>query len=93
MSASCKCTTADCVDLYHQVGRPLQACGTCGPEEYCSLSTGQPGCERCTVCPAGFFMVAECTVHADRICQASTETFLPPTKPCPNPNPSSVVAL
>ncbi|CAL8280962.1 unnamed protein product [Lota lota] len=56
-----------------QVGRPLQACGTCGPEEYCNLSTGQPGCERCTVCPAGFFMVAECTVHADRICQDRDE--------------------
>ncbi|XP_056453215.1 uncharacterized protein si:ch211-252f13.5 [Gadus chalcogrammus] len=56
-----------------QVGRPLQACGTCGPEEHCSLSTGHPGCERCTVCPAGFFMVAECTVHADRICQDRDE--------------------
>ncbi|KAG7262430.1 hypothetical protein CRUP_001873 [Coryphaenoides rupestris] len=56
-----------------EVGRPVLACRTCGPEEYCGFSTGQPGCERCTVCPAGFFMVAQCTVHADRICQDRDE--------------------
>ncbi|KAJ3594347.1 hypothetical protein NHX12_003654 [Muraenolepis orangiensis] len=56
-----------------EVGRPLLACAACGPEEYCGFSTGQPGCEQCTICPAGFFMVAQCTVHADRICQDRDE--------------------
>lgn len=52
-----------------QVGHSLVACGRCGPEEYCDFSAGRPRCEKCTVCPAGFFLVAQCSVHADRICQ------------------------
>ncbi|GAA6222452.1 uncharacterized protein LOC108883869 [Lates japonicus] len=56
-----------------EVGRSLIACGSCGPEEYCGYSSGRPRCERCTVCPAGFFLVAQCSVHADRICQDRDE--------------------
>ncbi|KAM4552568.1 uncharacterized protein PAE49_015979 [Odontesthes bonariensis] len=56
-----------------EVGRPQQACGSCGPEEYCSYSSGSPRCEKCTVCPPGFFLVAQCSVHADRICQDRDE--------------------
>ncbi|KAF7649865.1 hypothetical protein LDENG_00134360 [Lucifuga dentata] len=56
-----------------EVGRSLLACGSCGPEEYCGFSRGRPRCERCTVCPAGFFLVAQCSVHADRICQDRDE--------------------
>ncbi|KAM6920048.1 uncharacterized protein PEZ65_012099 isoform 2-T2 [Lycodopsis pacificus] len=56
-----------------QVGRSLMACGSCGPEEYCGFSSGQPRCEKCTICPAGFFLVAQCSIHADRICQDRDE--------------------
>lgn len=56
-----------------EVGRPLLTCGSCGPDEYCGYSSGRPRCEKCTVCPAGFFLVAQCSVHADRICQDRDE--------------------
>ncbi|XP_035489440.2 uncharacterized protein si:ch211-252f13.5 [Scophthalmus maximus] len=56
-----------------EVGRSPLACVSCGPEEYCGFSSGRPRCERCTVCPAGFFLVAQCSVHADRICQDRDE--------------------
>ncbi|KAK2822034.1 hypothetical protein Q5P01_022099 [Channa striata] len=56
-----------------EVGRSLSSCGSCGPEEYCSFSSGRPRCEGCTICPAGFFLVAQCSVHADRICQDRDE--------------------
>ncbi|KAF3699023.1 hypothetical protein EXN66_Car014710 [Channa argus] len=55
-----------------EVGRSL-SCGSCGPDEYCSFSSGHPRCEKCTICPAGFFLVAQCSVHADRICQDRDE--------------------
>ncbi|XP_054625256.1 uncharacterized protein si:ch211-252f13.5 isoform X2 [Dunckerocampus dactyliophorus] len=56
-----------------EVGHFLVACGSCGPEEYCGFSSGHPRCEKCTVCPSGFFLVAQCSVHADRICQDRDE--------------------
>ncbi|XP_023190700.1 uncharacterized protein LOC111608802 [Xiphophorus maculatus] len=56
-----------------EVRQPQLACGSCGPEEYCSYSSRHPGCEKCTVCPPGFFLVAQCSVHADRICQDRDE--------------------
>ncbi|XP_019733411.1 uncharacterized protein LOC109520550 isoform X2 [Hippocampus comes] len=56
-----------------EVGHSLVTCGRCGPEEYCDFSGGHPRCEKCTVCPAGFFLVAQCSVHADRICQDRDE--------------------
>ncbi|XP_028329490.1 uncharacterized protein LOC114479808 [Gouania willdenowi] len=56
-----------------EVGRTVEACGACGPDEYCDFSSGRPHCERCTICPAGFFLVAQCSVHADRICQDRDE--------------------
>lgn len=56
-----------------EVSQPLLACGSCAQDEYCSFSSGRPHCERCTVCPAGFFLVAQCSVHADRICQDRDE--------------------
>ncbi|KAM3603838.1 uncharacterized protein V6R79_002865 [Siganus canaliculatus] len=56
-----------------EVGRPLLGCGSCSADEYCGFSTGHPRCEKCTVCPAGFFLVAQCSVHADRICQDRDE--------------------
>ncbi|XP_034559901.1 uncharacterized protein si:ch211-252f13.5 [Notolabrus celidotus] len=56
-----------------EVGRPMLACGSCNPDEYCDFSSGQPRCEKCTICPAGFFLVAQCSIHADRICQDRDE--------------------
>ncbi|XP_034744630.1 uncharacterized protein si:ch211-252f13.5 [Etheostoma cragini] len=56
-----------------EVGRSVLACGNCGSEEYCGFSSGSPRCEKCTICPAGFFLVAQCSVHADRICQDRDE--------------------
>ncbi|XP_012723784.2 uncharacterized protein si:ch211-252f13.5 [Fundulus heteroclitus] len=56
-----------------EVGQAQVACGSCGPEEYCSYSSGHPRCEKCTVCPPGFFLVAQCSFHSDRICQDRDE--------------------
>ncbi|MEQ2192425.1 hypothetical protein XENOCAPTIV_011491 [Xenoophorus captivus] len=61
-----ECQMSICLN---KVGQPQLACGSCGPEEYCSYSSSHPHCEKCTVCPPGFFLVAQCSVHADRICQ------------------------
>lgn len=49
--------------------RPLLGCGSCRADEYCDFSADRPHCEKCTVCPPGFFLVAQCSIHADRICQ------------------------
>ncbi|XP_049603032.1 uncharacterized protein [Syngnathus scovelli] len=56
-----------------EVGHSLATCGRCDPEEYCDFRSGHPRCEKCTVCPAGFFLVAQCSVHTDRICQDRDE--------------------
>ncbi|XP_057713895.1 uncharacterized protein LOC130930155 [Corythoichthys intestinalis] len=56
-----------------QVVNPHVTCGSCGPEEYCDFSGGYPHCTKCTICPAGFFLVAQCSIHADRICQDRDE--------------------
>lgn len=73
--ATCKTLSSDWLPAppLPQVSRSL-GCGSCGSEEYCGFSSGHPLCEKCTVCPAGFFMVAQCSLHADRICQVSPPT-------------------
>lgn len=53
-----------------QVSRST-GCGSCHGDEYCGFSAGHALCQKCTVCPPGFFMVAQCSAHADRICQVS----------------------
>ncbi|XP_005171244.1 uncharacterized protein si:ch211-252f13.5 [Danio rerio] len=53
--------------------RPLIGCGSCQTDEYCDFSAEKPRCERCTVCPPGFFLVAQCSTHSDRICQDRDE--------------------
>ncbi|KAL4630944.1 hypothetical protein GN956_G15222 [Arapaima gigas] len=56
------------------VGSPLlRDCGVCGPEEYCDFQRDPPQCERCTMCPPGFFLVSQCSQGADRICQDRDE--------------------
>ncbi|KAG7487456.1 hypothetical protein MATL_G00023580 [Megalops atlanticus] len=54
------------------VGHPLLDCGPCGPEEYCDFQR-DPQCEKCTLCPSGFFLVSQCSPNADRICQDRDE--------------------
>ncbi|KAL2097744.1 hypothetical protein ACEWY4_006951 [Coilia grayii] len=56
-----------------EVGQPLLGCVMCATDEYCDYSGERPHCEKCTVCPPGFFLVAQCSVHADRICQDRDE--------------------
>ncbi|KAG5850437.1 hypothetical protein ANANG_G00082430 [Anguilla anguilla] len=55
------------------VGHPLLDCGSCGPEEYCDFQRDTPRCERCTMCPSGFFLVSQCSPTSDRICQDRDE--------------------
>ncbi|XP_072910786.1 uncharacterized protein nell3 [Hemitrygon akajei] len=55
------------------VGDHLLECGICQADEYCDFQKEPPQCERCTICPAGFFQVTECSATADRICQDKDE--------------------
>lgn len=48
----------------------LLACpAPCGPEEYCNFQRDPPACEKCTMCPPGFFLISQCSPTADRMCQ------------------------
>lgn len=52
--------------------QPLLGCASpCGPEEYCDFQRDPPHCERCTMCPPGFFLVSQCSPNTDRMCQVS----------------------
>ncbi|KAG7266485.1 hypothetical protein CRUP_028434 [Coryphaenoides rupestris] len=54
--------------------RPLLGCATpCGPEEFCEFQKEPPRCERCTMCPPGFFLISQCSPNADRMCQDRDE--------------------
>ncbi|KAA0718868.1 hypothetical protein E1301_Tti011353 [Triplophysa tibetana] len=53
--------------------RPLLGCGSCKAYEYCNFSADRPRCEKCSVCLPGFFLVAQCSIDADRICQDRDE--------------------
>ncbi|TRY58493.1 hypothetical protein DNTS_004911 [Danionella cerebrum] len=54
--------------------QPLLGCQTaCGPDEYCNFKKDPPLCEKCTVCPPGFFLVSQCSPTADRKCQDRDE--------------------
>ncbi|XP_067870002.1 uncharacterized protein nell3 [Heterodontus francisci] len=55
------------------VGDHLLECGLCQSDEYCDFQKVPSQCERCTMCPAGFFQVSECSATADRICQDKDE--------------------
>ncbi|KAG9273663.1 hypothetical protein AMEX_G10398 [Astyanax mexicanus] len=56
-----------------EVGRFLPGCGSCRADEYCDFSGDWPRCEKCTVCLPGFFLVSQCSIHADRMCQDRDE--------------------
>lgn len=59
-----------------EVGRQAPGCGSCQADEYCDFTGDWPRCEKCTVCLPGFFLVSQCSIHADRICQVLAFTHL-----------------
>lgn len=52
---------------------PLPECGICESDEFCSFQRTPPECEKCTLCPAGFFQLSDCSENVDRICQDRDE--------------------
>lgn len=52
-----------------EVGRQVPGCSSCQADEFCDFSGDWPRCEKCTVCLPGFFLVSQCSIHADRMCQ------------------------
>ncbi|XP_066847678.1 uncharacterized protein [Anser cygnoides] len=55
------------------VGESLLDCGLCESDEFCNFQKTPSQCEKCTLCPAGFFQMAECSANSDRICQDRDE--------------------
>nr|XP_046227947.1 uncharacterized protein nell3 [Scatophagus argus]XP_046227948.1 uncharacterized protein nell3 [Scatophagus argus] len=54
--------------------QPLLGCPSpCGPEEFCDFQRDPPQCEKCTMCPPGFFLISQCSPTADRMCQDRDE--------------------
>ncbi|KAK3545828.1 hypothetical protein QTP70_015438 [Hemibagrus guttatus] len=53
--------------------RQMPGCSSCQADEYCDFSGSWPRCEKCTVCLPGFFLVSQCSIHADRMCQDRDE--------------------
>ncbi|CAL8313326.1 unnamed protein product [Merluccius merluccius] len=54
--------------------QPLLGCAApCGAEEFCDFQRAPPRCERCTMCPPGFFLISQCSPNADRMCQDRDE--------------------
>lgn len=50
--------------------QPLLGCSSpCGSEEFCDFQRSPPQCEKCTLCPPGFFLISQCSPTADRMCQ------------------------
>lgn len=47
----------------------LPCTAPCGPEGYCNFQREPPACEKCTMCPPGFFLISQCSPTADRMCQ------------------------
>lgn len=63
---------AKVMNVVGDAGRPLLGCRiACGPEEYCDFQKDPPECEKCTMCPPGFFLVSQCSPTADRMCQVT----------------------
>nr|XP_020657071.1 uncharacterized protein LOC110083171 isoform X1 [Pogona vitticeps]XP_020657078.1 uncharacterized protein LOC110083171 isoform X1 [Pogona vitticeps]XP_020657087.1 uncharacterized protein LOC110083171 isoform X1 [Pogona vitticeps] len=61
------------------IGEPLMGCGLCESGEFCNFQKTPSRCERCTLCPAGFFQLSECSANADRICQDRDECVESPS--------------
>ncbi|XP_064491964.1 uncharacterized protein LOC135402582 [Pseudopipra pipra] len=54
-------------------GESLLDCGLCESDEFCNFQKTPSQCEKCTLCPAGFFQMSECSANSDRICQDRDE--------------------
>lgn len=53
-----------------QFPQPLLGCPSpCASEEFCDFQKDPPQCEKCTMCPPGFFLISQCSPTADRMCQ------------------------
>ncbi|XP_025061909.1 uncharacterized protein LOC112550545 [Alligator sinensis] len=55
------------------VGESLLDCGLCESDEFCNFQKTPSQCEKCTLCPAGFFQMSACSANTDRICQDRDE--------------------
>ncbi|AWP21044.1 Hypothetical protein SMAX5B_001567 [Scophthalmus maximus] len=56
------------------VPRPLLGCPSpCASEEFCDFQREPPQCQKCTMCPPGFFLISQCSPAADRMCQDRDE--------------------
>lgn len=54
--------------------QPLLGCPSpCGSEEFCDFQRDPPQCEKCTMCPPGFFLISQCSPTADRMCQVKNK--------------------
>ncbi|XP_043365417.1 uncharacterized protein LOC119851515 isoform X2 [Dermochelys coriacea] len=60
------------------VGETLLDCDLCESDEFCNFQKTPSRCEKCTLCPAGFFQTSECSANADRICQDRDECIESP---------------
>ncbi|KAM9164244.1 uncharacterized protein ACDP82_001732 [Pangshura tecta] len=60
------------------VRESLLDCGLCKSDEFCNFQKTPSQCEKCTLCPAGFFQMSECSANADRICQDRDECIESP---------------
>ncbi|XP_075778660.1 uncharacterized protein LOC142827367 [Pelodiscus sinensis] len=60
------------------VGESLLDCGLCKSDEFCNFQKTPSQCEKCTLCPAGFFQMSECSANTDRICQDRDECIESP---------------
>ncbi|XP_070582378.1 uncharacterized protein [Erythrolamprus reginae] len=61
------------------IGETLVECGFCESDEFCNFQKTPSQCEKCTLCPAGFFQLLECSANADRICQDKDECMKLPS--------------
>ncbi|KAK2860837.1 hypothetical protein Q7C36_005003 [Tachysurus vachellii] len=65
--------TVDMDESVMEFGRQMRGCSSCQANEYCDFSGAWPRCEKCTVCLPGFFLVSQCSIHSDRMCQDRDE--------------------
>ncbi|KAM9308026.1 uncharacterized protein PAF06_012163 [Gastrophryne carolinensis] len=68
---------ANVIDI--DLGVSLPECEPCGSDEFCNIQKTPPQCEKCTLCPAGFFQMSDCTENIDRICQDRDECMDSPS--------------
>ncbi|XP_060104308.1 uncharacterized protein LOC132578371 [Heteronotia binoei] len=61
------------------IGEPLLDCGLCESDEFCNFQKTPAQCDKCTLCPAGFFQLSECSANADRMCQDRDECIESPS--------------